>query len=210
MPEFEEDSMRKRNGVGSEGADAMPEEMVPGGVTADRAKSQARYSLKRGRLPSVKNTATNGHVPNVKPMDVTHDAIGTRAEKVETPCQSPVKKSTEVVTDSNVPVTKKKSRESDTTIAKDSGKFTQQKAEKCCAREKLQNDDDCQPCKRSGVRRLFEKFLKVLGIKPKSGDNSRQPMKGAADKNHYRKRPGSNEKFGTNRYRDRANHMKKM
>ena len=68
------------------------------GVSANDRKRRTRYSLKRGKIPSMnrKETATENDTQfNASVLDVTEDAIGTRS-KTFTPT---VNKTTEVVED---------------------------------------------------------------------------------------------------------------
>lgn len=103
MPEFEEDSKVEVEEVGdaSDSGEVVGAavEYEEGEAPNGRGKSQARYSLKRGRLPQAKKADAHhgGEVVDVNALDVTHDAIGSRAERPEPVRGHAVKKSTEVV-----------------------------------------------------------------------------------------------------------------
>ncbi|MDR1401844.1 MAG: hypothetical protein LBI81_02720 [Puniceicoccales bacterium] len=102
MPEFEENFTASAESVTGEDIpfeDNVIVKIENEDAASSARKNQARYALKRGRLPQLSRSAgvSNGHVPEVKAVDVTCDAIGFRAEQKNPPRNHAVKKSTELV-----------------------------------------------------------------------------------------------------------------
>jgi hypothetical protein len=94
MPEFEEGFVERAETVDSDEAAGESSSDVE-----DVVKTQARYSLRRGRLPHVQSGASPAGNP-VSPasvVDVTRDAIGSRVDGERTPQRRTTKKSTEIV-----------------------------------------------------------------------------------------------------------------
>ncbi|MDR2737614.1 MAG: hypothetical protein LBB18_01585 [Puniceicoccales bacterium] len=99
MPEFEEGFVE---GVGGVVLDETTE--VSNRDGEEIAKTQARYSLKRGRLPHAHGgtAPVDNSVAPANVVDVTRDAIGSRVDGGKVPRQQPVrqssvKKSTEII-----------------------------------------------------------------------------------------------------------------
>ncbi|MDR1528464.1 MAG: hypothetical protein LBS22_02660 [Puniceicoccales bacterium] len=153
MPEFEEwsrgEGESKENDVGQ-----APE------------KNQARYALKRGRIPQVRNLTENDEVvaTGASIVDVEHDAIGVRSQGRPIADVSPIKKSTEIVEESGRTVSDKRFH-------------SHQKTDRH-GNEKSKSHGgaivkEC-PSSKSGSKlfKFWKKFLKLFGIKSKDFEDA--------------------------------------
>ncbi|MDR2776915.1 MAG: hypothetical protein LBB17_02635 [Puniceicoccales bacterium] len=164
MPEFEEWS--KGEGESKENdAGQAPE------------KNQARYALKRGRIPQVRNFTENDEaaVVGASIVDVEHDAIGVRSQGKPVADVSPIKKSTEIVEESGHVTPDKRSRSHQKTIRHENEQKTKFHGGKVQSHQTHSREafEKCpSPKSRSKLFRFWKKFLKLFGIKSKDFESS--------------------------------------
>ncbi|MDR1413570.1 MAG: hypothetical protein LBI56_01345 [Puniceicoccales bacterium] len=206
MPEFEEgfaegveeETIHENDNVIAEGEN--------GDIADSARRNQARYALKRGRLPQLNRSseAHNGHVPDVKIVDVARDAIGSRREGRESPRSAPVKKSTEVVQDYSAGNSTGREKRSDEKKGADGGrKFVSPKGSKGENASNSVQMNEQAGCKTGKFSCLVKKFLSFLGIGHKKGgkhatrETPRQKSKNSsAPKGEFKKyRHGKKQSF---------------
>ncbi|MDR2603562.1 MAG: hypothetical protein LBC11_03315 [Puniceicoccales bacterium] len=161
MPEFEEwsrgEGESKENDIGQ-----VPE------------KNQARYALKRGRIPQVRNFTENGEaVPaSASVVDVEHDAIGTRSQGRPISDIPPIKKSTEIVEELGHAASDKSPQPHQKKI-----RYENEQKSKFCGGKVQTHDrvtfEKCPSTKSEGkLSKFWKKFLKFFGIKSKDPENA--------------------------------------
>jgi hypothetical protein len=173
MPEFEE--WPERGKIDPSGSD----------IEKNHTAAPVRYSLKRGRLPQTKKfeEQENFVTTTAKVVDVEHDAIGSRSRDKEGVRSSPVKKTTEIVKNSNVARENKQGRDDmrhshqKTPLNAKDHKFEDQKSRRKSWDKKfsdLEESGPIEPKHNKPLRKLgiLDKILKFFGIGSKNHKKS--------------------------------------
>ncbi|MDR0693016.1 MAG: hypothetical protein LBF49_00370 [Puniceicoccales bacterium] len=182
MPEFEEWSREegesKENDVGQASE-----------------KNQARYALKRGRIPQVKNFTENGEAAvTASIIDVEHDAIGARSQGRPVSNVPPVKKSTEIVEEvGDATSSDRRSHSHQKTIRREHEQKSKFHGGKIQTHDRVILEKH-PPTKSEGkLAKFWKKFLKFFGIKSKTLENA----EGNQNKRHTAKRTSNFRTQGT-------------
>ncbi|MDR1233290.1 MAG: hypothetical protein LBJ75_03465 [Puniceicoccales bacterium] len=156
MPEFEEWSQGE--GESREIDDGQAPE-----------KNQARYALKRGRIPQVRNFAENDEAVAVGAsiVDVEHDAIGVRSQGRPVVDVPPIKKSTEIVEEPNHIASDKRSHSHQKTIRQENEQKPRFHGEKTKPHGRMMLEEHPSPKSEGKLLKFWKRFLKFFGIKSK-------------------------------------------
>ncbi|MDR0741966.1 MAG: hypothetical protein LBE98_00685 [Puniceicoccales bacterium] len=161
MPEFEEwsrgEGESKENDVGQASE-----------------KGQARYSLKRGRIPQVRNFTENDEVAaaGASIVDVEHDAIGVRSHGRPVTNIPPIKKSTEIVEESGHAMSNKRPHSHQKTIRHENEQKLKFHGGKAQTHSRGAFEKCPLPKSEGKLSRFWKKFLKFFGIKSKNFESS--------------------------------------
>ncbi|MDR1890881.1 MAG: hypothetical protein LBQ23_01695 [Puniceicoccales bacterium] len=163
MPEFEEWSEKKEA------------ESKENSIEQTSERNQARYALKRGRIPQARSFGGNDEAVAVPAniVDVEYDAIGARSQGKSAPNVHPVKKSTEVVEEPEPTISGRQSHSYTKTVRHGNAQKPKFHGEKTQSYSKIIPEKGPSTKCRHGLFKFWDKILKFFGIKSKDLENSK-------------------------------------
>jgi hypothetical protein len=159
MPEFEEWSKGEGESKGNDVGQASE-------------KNQARYALKRGRIPQVKNFTENGEAAvTASIVDVEHDAIGFRSQGRPVSDVPPVKKSTEIVEEIGDATSDRRFHSHQKTIRREDEQKPKFHGGKIQNHDRVTFEKHLSTKSEGKLSKFWKKILKFFGIKSKNFEN---------------------------------------
>ncbi|MDR2779246.1 MAG: hypothetical protein LBB16_03100 [Puniceicoccales bacterium] len=191
MPEFEEWSEKREAKSRENSVGQIPD------------KNQARYALKRGRIPQTRNFSESDEIASANVVDVEHDAIGSRSKDEPVPPvprESPIKKSTEIIEKIDPAILGKPSHSHSEIVGNKHG-----------PKSKFQSYDKIIPEQQPSAKcrykllEFWKKLLKFFGVKSKNCKDSNNKVV-----DHTKIRHGQRSKgFSHSQYQSRKNNFHK-